>query len=106
MPAIPIELALAGCVATCSLYAIALCTRWGKSFTLNSTEWSVVVGVLLVLAWTALWDVTVAGWMLAFFVAGGAPMILRSYWLRRENDRIVINYLRAELAKRTNEGGE
>lgn len=106
IPVVSLPIALAGCAITCSAYAVALSTERGKRWTLNHTEWSVVVGVVLVLIWAALVDWRMAGTMLAFFMAGGAPMILRSYWLRRENDRLVINYLRAELAKRTDESGE
>ncbi|MBK8800372.1 MAG: hypothetical protein IPM07_30645 [Anaerolineales bacterium] len=42
---------------------------------------TVVAGVLIVLAWYAVTDVTSALYVLAFFVAGGAPMIVRSWWL-------------------------
>jgi hypothetical protein len=92
MPVLPIELALAGCATTCSLYAVALCTKAGRWFTLHHTEWTVVVGVLLVVGWFATFDYNAAGWLLLFFVAGGAPMIARSYYLRWQDMRSVISY--------------
>lgn len=92
MPHLPIEYALIGCGASCALYAVALCTKAGRWFTLHHTEWSVVVGVLLVVSWFATFDYNAAGWLLLFFVAGGAPMIARSYYLRWQDMRSVIHY--------------
>lgn len=92
MPVLPVEYALFGCGASCALYAAALCTRPGRWITLHHTEWSVVVGVLIVVAWFATHNRDAAGWLLLFFVAGGAPMIARSYYLRWRDMSSVISY--------------
>lgn len=107
MPVLPVEYSLIGCGATCAVYAVALCTKPGRWFALHHTEWSVVVGVLLVVAWFATFDRDAAGWMLLFFVAGGVPMIFRSEYLRRQNARSVTIYQRDVIEELSKEiGGE
>jgi hypothetical protein len=107
MPVLPAEISLVGCAVTCSAYAVALTTKRGREFTNAHTEWSVVLGVLLVIGWFATFDYAAAGWMLAFFVAGGTPLILRSYWLRWEYMRSVIDYQAKQLDSHNDtHGGE
>lgn len=81
MPQIDIPIALLGCLGTCTAYAALLSSRTGRKFTVRHTWVTVVAGVSIVLAWYAVTDVTSALYVLAFFVAGGAPMIVRSWWL-------------------------
>lgn len=73
--------ALFGCLGTCTAYAAILSTRSGRKFTVKHTWVTVVGGVLLVLTWLALIDANAALLALAFFVAGGTPMVIRSWWL-------------------------
>ena len=81
MPQIDIPVALFGCLGTCTAYAATLSTKRGRKFTVRHTWVTVVAGVSIVLAWYAVTDVTSALYVLAFFVAGGVPMIARSWWL-------------------------
>ena len=81
MPRIDVPAALFGCLGTCTAYAVLLSTRQGRKFTVGHTWVTVVAGVLIVLGWLAFVDVNAALLALAFFVAGGAPMIVRSWWL-------------------------
>jgi len=84
MPQIDLSLALLGCFGTCAAYAVLLSTKRGRVFTVDHTWVTVVAGVLVVLAWLALIDYSAAVLALAFFVAGGAPMIARAWWLEVE----------------------
>lgn len=81
MPQIDIPVALLGCLGTCTAYAATLSTKRGRKFTVRHTWVTVVAGVSIVLGWYAVTDVTSALYALAFFVTGGAPMIVRSWWL-------------------------
>ena len=81
MPQIDTSVALFGCLGTCAAYAVLLSTKGGRAFTVRHTWVTVVAGVVLVLGWLALVDIDAALLAMAFFVAGGAPMIVRSWWL-------------------------
>jgi hypothetical protein len=81
MPQVDLPTALAGCFATCTAYALLLCTEKGKWMTLNVTWITVIVGVSLVLGWIATQAAHTAEVDLYFFVAGGFPIVIRSLWL-------------------------
>lgn len=109
MPAIPIELVLSlvGCFVWCALYAVWLTvTKPGMALSLKWTEVSVVVGVAFVLCFFALVDITAAGIAFLFFAAGGAPMVIRSIWLRAQHEKSATEYLGEELKNSANDGAE
>ncbi len=81
MPRIDLPVALFATFGACAAYAVLLSTRSGRRFTVRHTWVTVVVGTLVVLGGLALVDANAALLALAFFVAGGAPMIVRSWWL-------------------------
>ncbi len=81
MPQVEQSTALLGCFATCTGYALLLCTKKGKWFALNVTWASVILGVSMVLAWIATQPPHTALVDLYFFIAGGTPIVLRSLWI-------------------------
>jgi len=81
MPQVETTTALLGCFATCTGYALLLCTKRGMWFALNITWASVILGVSIVLAWIATQPAHTALTDLYFFAAGGFPIVLRSWWL-------------------------
>lgn len=87
---ISVPLALAGCFGLCVGYAGVLLTKRGQAFNIRHTWATVVVGVLLVLLCMAAVDLDAALLALAFFVAGGTPMLLRTWLLseRHQDERI------------------
>lgn len=95
MPSIPPELALAGCFACSAAFAAALTTQWGQAKTLDHLWIAgfVVVGVAGVLAWFALVNLPAALQALAFFVAGGLPMLIRAAYLWNRHKQQHIAYL-------------
>lgn len=101
MPEIPSELALAGCFACSALYAGALTTRWGQEKTLSHVWIAgfVVFGVGLVLAWLALVSMAVALQALAFFVAGGLPMLFRAAYLWNRHKQQYIAHLQQQAQR-------
>lgn len=102
MPSIFPELALAGCFACSAAFAAALTTQWGQEKTLSHVWIAsfVVFGVGLVLAWFALVNMAAALQALAFFVAGGFPMLFRAVYLWNRHKQQVIAHLqkRAQAA--------
>jgi membrane-associated PAP2 superfamily phosphatase len=96
MLTIDLPLALFGCFSTCASYAALLSTKRGQRFNLRYTWATVVVGVLLVLAWTATQGDHNAGIDLLFFVAGGSPMIFRSWYLDQMHEREHVAWLRKQ----------
>jgi hypothetical protein len=95
MPQIDLPIALAGCAATCTAYAVLLSTKRGQKFTLDHTWVTVVVGVLIVLGWISTQGAHDVLTDLLFFAAGGAPMIGRSLWLYWRNQQQLVEYLRS-----------
>lgn len=73
--------ALVGCFVTASAYAALLNTQRGRYLTLYHTWAAVVGGVGLVLGWTSTQDRHTTATDLAFFAAGGIPLVLRSLLL-------------------------
>jgi hypothetical protein len=96
MITINLPLALFGCFATCSAYAALLSTKRGQRFTLRYTWATVVVGVLLVLAWIATQYTHTVLIDALFFVAGGSPMIFRSWYLDQMHEREHVDWLRKQ----------
>jgi hypothetical protein len=81
MPTVDLTTALLGCLATCTGYALLLCTKKGKWFALNVTWASVIFGVSIVLGWIATQPAHTVWTDLQFFAAGGFPIVIRSWWL-------------------------
>ncbi|HNS04358.1 MAG TPA: hypothetical protein PKM78_18480 [Anaerolineae bacterium] len=81
MPSVEMTTALAGCFATCTGYALLLCTKRGMWLSLNLTWLTVVIGVGLVLGWIATQPPHTALTDLYFFIAGGLPIVIRSWIL-------------------------
>lgn len=73
--------ALVGCFVTSSAYAALLNTSRGRHIALYHTWATVVAGVGLVLGWTATQERHTTATDMAFFAAGGIPMIVRSLLL-------------------------
>ena len=94
MPQVDLPIALAGCAVTCTAYAAALSSRRGQKFTLDHTWVTVVAGVGVVLLWIATQGGHDVMTDFAFFAAGGAPMVLRSFWLYWRNQQQLVRYLR------------
>lgn len=95
MPSITSEIALAGCFACSAAFAGVLTTQWGQAKTLSHVWIAgfVVFGVGLVLAWLALVNMAAALQALAFFVAGGLPMLIRAVYLWNRHKAQVIAHL-------------
>ena len=91
---VPPPLALAGCAATCTAYAALLSSKRGQKFTLDHTWVTVVAGVSVVLAWIGTQGAHGVALDFAFFAAGGAPLVLRSFWLYWRNQQQLVRYLR------------
>ena len=106
MPQIDLSFAILGCAATCAAYAAILSTKRGRKFTVRHTWATVVLGVLFVLGWLATTDVNASILALAFFVDGGAPMIVRSWWLEHLYQQDRIDYLQHELDHERKNGGD
>jgi hypothetical protein len=84
--------ALVGCFITSSAYAAALNTQTGRYMTLHHTWATVVGGVGLVLGWTSTQERHTTVTDLAFFAAGGIPVILRSLLLDYQYDAEQKDY--------------
>ena len=95
MPNIPLELALFGCFACSSAFAVALTTQWGQEKTLDHLWIAgfVVFGVALVLLWMGLVNKPAALLALAFFMAGGSPMLIRAAYLKLRHKQQLITHL-------------
>ena len=87
-------LAQDGCAATCTAYAAALSSQRGRKFTLDHTWATVIAGVSIVLAWLSTQGTHSVLVDFAFFAAGGAPLVARSFWLYWRNQRQYVSYLR------------
>lgn len=81
MRKVKISHALIGCFVASSAYAVALNTQKGRYMTLHHTWATVVGGVGLVLGWTSTQARHTTATDMAFFAAGGIPMIVRSLLL-------------------------
>ena len=101
MPEIPSELALTGCFACSAAFAAALTTQWGQAKTLDHLWIAgfVVVGVAGVLAWFALVNLPAALQALAFFVAGGLPMLIRAAYLWNQHKQQYIAHLQQQAQR-------
>lgn len=86
--------ALVGCFLSTSAYAALLNTSRGRHLTLYHTWATVVAGVALVLGWTSTQERHTTRTDLAFFVAGGIPLIVRSLLLSQRYTDEHIDYLR------------
>ncbi len=74
--------ALTVCLLLSVVYAFALSTQLGRYLCSEQTWLTVVAGTLLVLGCMAYVDANAALLALAFFVAGGVPMIARSIYIQ------------------------
>jgi len=101
VPNIPLELALAGCFVTSAAFAAAITTQWGQAKTLSHVWIAgfVVFGVGLVLAWLALVNMAAAIQALAFFVAGGLPMLIRAAYLWNQHKQQYIAHLQQQAQR-------
>ncbi len=99
MPQLPLPYALIGCFTACTLYALLLCTRRGQWLALYVTWLTVIIGCAIVLLFVALVSVEAAVLAVWFFVAGGAPIVVRSLWL-------TGSHLVAWLEYRTRKAGD
>jgi lysylphosphatidylglycerol synthetase-like protein (DUF2156 family) len=101
VPEIPYQVALAGCFACSAAFAAALTTQWGQAKTLSHVWIAgfVVFGVGLVLAWLALVNLAAALQALAFFAAGGTPMLIRAVYLWNRHKQQVIAHLQQQAQR-------
>ena len=94
MPQISVPLALAGCFGICAGYAGVLLTKRGQEFNIKHTWATVVIGVTFVLLCMAVVDLNAALLALAFFVAGGAPMLARTWLLSEKHQDERLEFWR------------
>lgn len=108
MPELSFPLAMAGCFVSCSAYAIVLTTKGGQRATLDHIWIAgfVVLGVSIVLAWIATQGAHGALTDLAFFAAGGLPMLIRAGYLWQMHQREYVNHLRQRAERNEGAGGE
>lgn len=73
-------------------YAVALSTAEGRRWATRQTWATVVFGVAMTLGFLSLEDRRAARLATQYFIASGAPMIVRSLWLQIQERDEYLNH--------------